>query len=73
MADFVSLFHRQKVVNFEPELRKIDSKYPLVTLEDSLSFPTVCSMLMDIFFTKKPVIGKLCPRSKWVLLDFAGN
>ena len=40
------------MVNFEPKLSEIDSNYPLVTLEDSLSFPTVCGMLMDIFLQK---------------------
>ena len=46
------------MVNFERELRESDSNYPLISLrhvlEDSLSFPTVCGMLMDIFFYKKP-------------------
>ena len=45
------------MVNFERELREIDSSYPLLSLrhvqEDSLIFPTVCDMLMDIYFTKK--------------------
>ena len=62
-ADFLSFFLRKKVVNFKHQLREIDSMYPLLSprhvLEDSLSFPTVCGMLMDIFFTKNPVIGKL--------------
>ena len=68
-SDFLRLFLRKKVVNFERELREIDSNYPLMSprhvLEDSLSFPTVCGMLMDIFFTKNPVIGKL-----WALSSF---
>ena len=52
------------MVNFERELLEIDSKYPLISprhvLEDSLSFPTVCGMPMENFFTKNPVIGKVC-------------
>ena len=63
---FSKLLSQKKVVNFKHLLREIDSMYPLLSprhvLEDSLSFPTVCAMLMDIFFTKNPVIGKL-----WVL------
>ena len=44
------------MVNFKHQLREIDSMYPLLStrhvLEDSLSFPTVCGMLMDIFLQK---------------------
>ena len=56
LADFLSFFLRKKVVNFEHQLREIDSMYPLLSprhvLEDSLSFPTVCGMLMVIFLRK---------------------
>ena len=53
---FSKLLSQKKVVNLEHQLREIDTMYPLLSprhvLEDSLSFPTVCGMLMDIFLRK---------------------
>ena len=54
----------KKVLIFNQLQLKIDSDFPPISRphwkEESQGFPTVYGMLMENFFSKNPLIGKLC-------------
>ena len=55
---------------FKSNLREIDSSYPPISPRhvkgEILSFPTVCGMPMENFFTKMPVSDKVCFESDFL-------